>query len=807
VQQPATVPPWPGHRGLSAAEVADRVSRHQVNRSPRSDAADYRDILLRNLATLFNALVVPAAVALFFLGRYNGAWAVSGMAVVNTLLGLVQEVRAKRHLDRLAILTENRARVLRGGVVQVVPASTVVLDDLLLLSPGDMVAADGAVVAARFFEVDEALLTGESDPVAHQPGERLLSGSICVAGEALYRAEQVGGASFANRTAAEARQYRFAASPLQRSINLLIRILTGLTLALCLLYVILWFVRGFSPATLAEMTAATVTSMVPQGLVLMTTLAFILGAVRMSRRGAVVQRLDAVESMAAINVLCMDKTGTLTSNRLRLALLRLLPPTRTEENVRGQLAVFAWSSIDHQSKSIQALRAALPRPGPELELVDQLPFKSQNRFSAVRVREGQREQILVLGAYEALQPNLHRTEVLETTWQEHRSDGLRLLLFAEALGANGAEDAAMLSHFHGSLEGLRLQPLALVGLSDELRPEAAAVLEALAGQGIRFKVISGDSPETVRATVAALSLGTAGTVVSGDQLASASDQDSFIEAGTVFGRVTPRQKVEIVTALQRGGSRVAMIGDGINDILPIKRADLGIAMGEGAAATRTAAGLVLETNDFGLLPATLDEGRLILRNLRCAGKLFLLKNVYTLFLIVFALGVLGLPFPYLPQQVTLLNTLTIGIPAFFIMLSRQRAGPSRGDFVREIGTFALAAGLIVGVAGLAVLLLSAWCLGDDPQTQRTLLLSTLILMGLASLLRALPAWNSWLALWPTPALAVYGLVMYWPLTAAFFELTPLAGGQWGLVLAVALPAAAVLLLTPDSWLIRGPHFR
>jgi cation-transporting ATPase E len=301
--------------------------------------------------------------------------------------------------------------------------------------------------------------------------------------------------------------------------------------------------------------------------------------------------------------------------------------------------------------------------------------------------------------------------------------------------------------------------------------------------------------------VAALPLG-AGPVVSGDQLSAAPNGDHLIESGTVFGRVTPKQKVEIVTALQRQGSRVAMIGDGINDILPIKRADLGIAMGAGTAATRTAAELVLETNDFGLLPATLDEGRLILRNLRCAGKLFLLKNVYTLFLIVLALGVLGLPFPYLPQQVTLLNTLTIGIPAFFIMLSRQRAGPSRGDFVSEIGTFALAAGLVVGVAGLAVLLLSAWCLGDDPQTQRTLLLSTLIVMGLASLLRVLPWRGSWLALWPTLALAVYGLVMYWPLTAAFFELTPLSRGQWGLVLAVALPAAAVLLLAPDSWVIR-----
>jgi cation-transporting ATPase E len=789
------------HHGLTAAEVAERLARGQVNRVRRSDWADYRDIVARNAFTLFNALVVPAAVALFLLGEYRGAWAVSGMAVINTLLGLVQEIRAKWHLDKLAILAETKARVLRDGRPQTIAAGDVVLGDHLLLTAGEPIVADGIVLKEHFLEVDEALLTGESDPVARHIGERLLSGSYCVAGEGLYRADRVGGEAFAHQTASEARQYHYAASPLQRTINVLIKILTYTTVGLCVLYVGLYYVRGFSPTDLVEMIAATVTSMVPQGLVLMTTLAFTLAAVRMSARGALVQHLSAVESMASVDVLCMDKTGTLTTNRLRLDQLRVLADGLTEEIVRDRLRIFAALSVDRQNKSIQALQAALGEPsGERAELVDQLPFKSQNRYSAVRVRQGQRERVLVLGACEALRGYFaHPTAgAWQAVWEEMLPTGLRLLLFAEA------ESVGM--PFRGSLDSLVLRPLALVAVSDELRPEADAVLEALAAQGISFKIISGDNAETVRATVGHLRLPLAREpVVSGDQLAASSEKAELIEQRCVFGRVAPRQKVEIVQTLQQERHHVAMIGDGINDVLPIKRADLGIAMGEGSSASKTVAGLVLENNNFELLPATLEEGRIVLRNLRRAAKIFLLKNVYTLLLIVGALGVFRLPFPYLPQQVTLLNALTIGIPAFFITLSRGPvSSPSRSGFLREVGWFVLTTGVVMGVAGLTLFVFSAHGRGDDVQTQRTLLLSALILMGLASLWRALTDGedlsraDTRLRWWVVAAALAYLAIMYWPLAAYFFELTPLTLAQWGLVLSVAAPA--VLVCQVIDWL-------
>jgi cation-transporting ATPase E len=391
----------------------------------------------------------------------------------------------------------------------------------------------------------------------------------------------------------------------------------------------------------------------------------------------------------------------------------------------------------------------------------------------------------------------------ERAWRELLPLGLRLLLFAEAKKVTGHFSSGKIPD---TLQDM--QPLALVALSDELRPEAGPVLEALAAQGLTFKILSGDNPETVRATVAHLQLPLAHVpVISGDQLNSGEQREPLLLGGNVFGRVTPQQKLEIVETLQRQGRRVAMIGDGINDILPIKRADLGIAMGEGSPATRTVAGLVLETNNFDLLPQTLDEGRTILRNLRRAAKLFLLKNVYTLILIVAALGIFHLPFPYLPQQVTLLNFLTIGIPAFFIMFGRHPTGqPIRTGFLREVGWFAISSGLAIGGAGLLVFWLAARWFPDDEARQRTLLLSTLVLLGLGNVLRLLadregqPASaDRWLYGWVALALPLYLGVMYLAPLAYFFELSPLTPNQWGLVLAVALPTFLITLVRWFRW--------
>ena len=796
-------------KGLTSAEVVERVRRGQVNRAPHAEWRDYASILSRNILTWFNAMVTPAAIGLILLHEYQGAIAVSGMAVVNSLLGLVQEIRSKWHLDRLAILVEARARVLREGQEQTILAGDVVLDDHVLLSGGESVVADGPVLEAHFLEVDEALLTGESDPVRRHPGERLLSGSFCVAGNGMYRAEKVGAGAFANETSAQARRYAYIASPLTHVVNRLIQLLSYTALVLCGLCLVVYLLdRSMSPVERERQfvgnAAATITSMVPQGLVLTATLAFTLGAVTMSLRGAVVQYLSAVESMAAVDVICTDKTGTLTTNHLRLERLVVLRAEVSEAEVRRLLGLFAWASVDHTNRSVLALRAALEES--HAELLDQLPFKAQNRYSAVCVRDGGTERTLVLGACEALVPYVQDDrEKLRAATESLLATGLRILLFT---------DSARHVPFGASLEDFPLRPLALVGLGDELRPEAGKVLEALAAQGIAFKILSGDNPETVRVTVRHLNLPLAHEpVVSGAELDGASDRAEKIRTCGVFGRVAPRQKVQIVETLQEEGHHVAMIGDGVNDVLPLKRADLGIAMGAGSQASKTVAGLVLETNDFALLPETLEEGRTIVRNLRRSAKLFLTKNVYSLILIVpGALGLFGLPFPYLPQQVTLLNWLVIGIPALVITLTRERsAAPTRPHFLREVGWFAIRTGVVFALAGLATLLVSVQYFHDDRHTQRTLLLSVLIFLGITALFRTLTDGEEqplkgdtrlrWLAIAAVP---VYLAAMYVPIANRFFDLTCLTElRHWLLIAAVVIPAYGLCLLSDRWWMASG----
>ena len=776
-------------RGLGAAEVAELVARGLVNRPPRSGSSEYRLIVARNVFTPFNAIVVPAAVALFLLGDLRGAWAVSGMAVVNACIGLLQEIRAKRHLDRLDLLSETKTRVVRDGTEHLISAVDVVRGDILKLAAGEPVVADGVVLTAEFLEIDEALLTGESEPVPRRPGDKVLSGSFAVAGEGTYRADGVGADAFAHQTSAAARQYRHASSPVQRSLNTLIQLMTIATLGFCGIYIVLYFLRGMPTTDLVQMVAATVTSLIPQGLLLMTTLALTLGAMRLTARGAVVQRLAAVEAMASIDVLCTDKTGTITTSNLTVDSVEVL--VGDEADIRAKLRLFAWATADESNRTVQALRTTFSKPDESFSLIDQVPFKSQSRLSAVRVRTASGERVYVIGSPDELLPRFDAVaaELVETRFRELLPTGLRFVAFAagEAL----LEDAGRAAWGGVLRSDELLHPLALIAMRDEVRPGVDRVLESLAAQGVRIKLLSGDHPETVRATVSRLHLPIADEPVrTGADLEAATDRAAMIENTSVFGRLTPQQKLDIITTLQAGGRRVAMIGDGVNDILSIKTADLGVAMGAGCSAVKTVADLVLETNSFDLLPDALAEGRIVLHNVRRAAKLFLLKNVYTMLLILISVGLLGEAFPYLPQQVTLLNVLTIGGPAILIMLSKVPPQAAvRVAFLSEVGRFVLGMGLTLGICGLAV-----WYVGEGVEERRTLLLSTLILGGLGNVVLVGDGDRRLLA-WVVFAMLLYSTIMYVGPTAYFFALTPMDAKQWMTVVIAAIVGVAT------GWLI------
>jgi cation-transporting ATPase E len=781
------------NQGLTAAEVSDRIAAGLVNRSRPSVLAEYRDILRRNLFTLFNALVIPASIALFSVNEGRSAIAVSGMALTTTLLGLIQEIRAHRLLQKLAVLRLSRVRVRRDGAEQDIEPEEVVQGDVVLLRSGEPVPADGPLLTSHFLEVDESLLTGEADPVPRGPGETVLSGSFCVAGEGAFRAEKVGSDAFAQQLALQARSYRHVLIPFQRTLDGLLNSLTVIALLLCLLYLGLMFAHGYSRAELYLMIAATVTSMVPQGLVLTTSLAFTLAAVRLSLRGAIVQQLSAVESMAAVNVLCLDKTGTLTTNRLRLDHVVPLADALTPDEVQERLRFFACNSLDQENKTIAALRAELgeSKSAGDWTVVSGIPFHSQRRFSALLIRARDRTRLLVLGAIEALQERLGepaRQRALER-WHAELPAGARLLLFAQGdLGPDVIEkDPQTL------LARSNLEPLALVALRDELRPDARDTLLALLQEGIRPRVLSGDTPQTVARVCQSLPIPTE-AIASGQELADSPRPEELIERTSVFGRLAPLQKVQIIATLQQRGDHVAMIGDGVNDVLAIKKADLGVAMGQGSQAAQVVAGIVLRNNRFELLPAALAEGRRVIAALIQVARLFLLKNVSMLFLFLGALLLLRLPFPILPQQVTLLNALTIGGPTLLILATRsQSAALPRGRNIRSIATFVLTRGPLLGVFELVLLWISANLRGDEPARQRTLLLTSLIVHGLAVVLHL--AWGkgtgpglqrALLLSWSALALVIYVLVLGWRPMAYFFDLQMPDVAEWALASATAL---------------------
>jgi cation-transporting ATPase E len=496
-----------------------------------------------------------------------------------------------------------------------------------------------------------------------------------------------------------------------------------------------------------------------------------------------VQQLAAVEGLAAVDVLCTDKTGTLTTGRQSLD--RIVPFSESEADVRRWLGAFAANSIDQRNKSIGAMRDALGAVAPAVEVIDQLPFQSQNRCSAAVLRIDGSPRLFALGSVEALRTRFsdEYQKRIEAEWTALLPTGLRLLAFADG--------PAPEHKFDGKLPEVPLRPLALVGLRDELRPEVTTVLAALAEQGIRFKVVSGDHPETVRATVGTLGSAFAESqLLTGDEWMASADRTAAAESCDVFGRVSPEQKLALVDALQRAGRTVGMIGDGVNDILPIKRADFGVAMGAGSPATKMVAGVVLENDDFAALPTVLAEGRRVVENVRRAAKLFLLKNMYTVALVLIAVGLCGLPFPYLPQQVTLLNALTIGGPAILILAGRSTHTRAVGlNFFADIGRFVLVAGGVTSVVGAAVYLGSSLGLRHDTETARTLLLMTLILAGVGNAIVATNGDRRLIA-WAGFAVVVLVVVNLIPPVAYFFALQPMTVTQW---VAVVLAAACAVV--------------
>lgn len=728
--------------GLSTDDVAVRIESGLTNVASDDSSRSLWDIFRANVLTLFNAIVAGSFVLLLLLGQWRDA--LFGFAAVsNALIGVVQEYRAKKSLDRLAVLNSPQARVLRDGAVQEIHVEDVVRDDVLVLRAGDQVPADGVILDADGLEVDESLLTGESDAVQKAAGAEVLSGSSIVSGQGRAVVARVGAESFASRLTAEAKRFSLVQSEIRRGLD---RILRWITLALLPIMAIVVNGQmqgqgGWQQAiatgtwkTASVGAVASVIAMIPLGLVLMTSVAFAVGAVRLARQKVLIQELAAVEGLARVDVLCLDKTGTLTVGRIVFDAVHLLDT----EPTTGWKQALGWFGADpNANATARCLTETFPADHT-LRPLDSVPFSSARKWSAVSFPAGTAAAgTWLLGAPEIiLLPGTPWADSARRTAAGLASSGLRTLVLTHAPGTNFTRND------NEEVLPAQAAPAVLLTFREQVRPDAAQTMSYFRDQGVELKIISGDDPRTVTAVAREVGVETDGGFDARELPENPEELADAMERHTVFGRVTPAQKKDMVRALQLRGHVVAMTGDGVNDALALKEADIGIAMDSAAAATKAVSRLILLDGRFDRLPGIVAEGRQVIANIERVSMLFLAKTAYAVILSV-TFGALLWGFPFLPRQLSATDGITIGIPAFFLALMpntrRYRAG-----FLKRSLSFAVPAGLIIALAVLSIDAYASWAghsTGPAVRTGSALVLTLIALWVLVVLSRPLNRWR------------------------------------------------------------------
>ena len=682
-------------KGLSETEAIARRKRGDGNNVRIDTSRTYWDILKQNLLTFINVVLFTIGGFMILLGLWGDAIVSVGVVLMNVVVSVVQEFRAKAKLDQIALLTRPRVTVIRDGGEKIIDPNEIVLGDFIVVNAGDQIVVDGILRGDGRVDVDESLLTGESDLVTKREGDELFSGSFCVTGNAVYEATRVGAESFANKLTASAKQFNIIRTPLQMDINFVVRILLLIATVYGLLYGASYAVRAVSTIQTVQ-SAAVIAGLVPAGLVLMTATAYAMGSLRMSGSGALIQQSNAVESMSNVNVLCLDKTGTLTANRIIFH--EIYPLNADETTLKGVLGDYA-RSVRSSNRTSDALKDGLP--GVERQPVDEVPFSSARKYSALVLNDDIRQGTYVMGAPEFVQPFLadENADIGDQQMAIWADAGLRVLMLAYSPNIDSLhneEDFVTLPP--------DLVPFGLVSFSDELRPEAKETLAGFMQAQINLKIISGDNPHTVAALAKQAGLPKDIQVVSGTELAKMDEFaiEQIVDEATVFGRITPEQKELLVDTLRAKGQYVAMIGDGVNDVLSLKKAQIGISMQSGSAATRGVADIVLLNDSFAALPAAFMEGQRIINGMEDIIRLFLTRAFYAALIIIGA-GIIAEAqlFPFIPKHASLVTLITVGLPTF-ALAAWARSGTPKHNLFRTILHFILPAALTIAIASLAI---------------------------------------------------------------------------------------------------------
>ena len=812
-----------GATGLTPKEVVQRIESGQSNAVKTSTSRSVQDIVRANVFTLFNGIIFAAMVLVLITGSWRDA--VFGFVIIiNTGIGIVTELRAKRTLDKLSILVASEFLVHRDGRDVEVPHNEIVLDDLLWIRAGEQVPADGQIIQTWGLELDESMLTGESRTVRHKVGEQVYSGATAVSGMALVKVNAVGSHSYAATLTAQAKVYKKTVSDLNKGINTILKFMTFLVVPLCILLILsqIHTVGGWGTAlSTGEWRQAVVSAvagvvgMIPEGLVLLTSLNFAVAAMRLARHNTLVQELESVETLARVDALNLDKTGTITDGGIAFNRLVMLDSANAAAEQAATQALYDCCNEEQPNGTGQAVLAGLKAQGYGAGAVEsRVPFSSARKWSAVR-KSG---ETWYMGAPEVIISALEGdySSVLQQV-NEYANDGNRVLLVARSTaplsprsGLRDAVEGANVSD--GPQLDVQAEPVALVLCSEKIREDAERTLAWFREQGVRCRVISGDNPVTVGAIARRVKLTGDHEPVAMDARELPEDVNELarvLENVDVLGRVLPDQKKAIVQALHTQNHVVAMTGDGVNDALAIKEADLGIAMGNAAPATKAVAQVVLVDSKFSHLPDVVARGRQVMANMERVASLFLVKTVYSALI---SLGVVltQIPYPYLPRHITYIGALTIGMPAFILALAPNTRRYIPG-FLKRVVTFALPGGIATALS----VLLAAWVLppvmgwnvtGDATDLSALRATSAIILfaMGVFVLARVARPLNGWRGVLVAVFAAAGVIGAFVPFVANFFALI-LPTGATMVATLIAL-AGSALIFALCLWLaplVRG----
>ena len=773
--------------GLTAAEVADRVARGLANTVPEAPTRTVSQIIRGNVFTPVNAVVGVLAALVIVAGSPKDAL-FGGVIVANSVIGVVQELRAKSVLDKLSVVNAPRAHAVRDGKVVELQVHELVQDDVVELRAGAQVVADGTTLTRDNLEVDESLLTGEADPVVKAPGDQLLSGSAVVAGTGRMVITKVGAENYAAKLAEEARRFTLVNSPLRNDVNTIVRWVGYAIIPVGVLLASSQFFRrdqGWRDAVIS--TVAGLIGMVPEGLVLLTSVAFAVGVVRLARQRCLVQELPAIEVLARVDVLCADKTGTITEGALEVAEVR---PLADMNDARCAEVLAALAHLDPDPNATSRALAAHFSSTPTWTVAGRVPFSSARKWSAMSF---DRQGDWVFGAPENVLGDAYAGTIREDVEAE-ATNGRRVLVLASA-------DAPFVDGTDAALPGVT--PVALVLLEDIVRADAPATLKYFAEQGVTVKVISGDNNVTVGAVARRAGLEQWRDNVNATTLPPEGTPEfaDAVMSNTVFGRVTPHQKRAMVKALQERGHTVAMTGDGVNDVLALKDSDCGIAMASGSEATRGVAQLVLMDSNFAALPNVVAEGRRVINNIERVASLFLAKTAYSVVLSVIT-GVFALGYPLRPIHLSILSWFTIGVPAFFLALEPNDSRVSVG-FLRRVLGRAVPAGVVIAGATMGIFSLVQLEPRIDERHAGTVAVLVAGSVALMNLVRVAQPLNRWRRILIGTMIGAFAVVFVVPVGRRVFELPVTL--WWAYALAGAFIAAAWPLLVLGSRITERWH--